>query len=370
MFQPKGGYAGYKGYGTPEQIDRKRQIADALMSRGLSTAPVQHWTQGAAQIAQALLGRRMANKADAADKQYQDAEKAKRDGLIAQISENMTPQYQALAQLDPNAALSQHRADQEWKYGVKRDGLMDQRYESEYADSRADADRAYQAQQQEFAHRQHMDQAQTDFRNRSLAQDRAIADRDYDFKVRQAQEGSPTYLSPDELRAAGYPDGAVVQRTADGNDQVRHKPQPLFTAGQQNKFRNDHAMLSQFDATVGDYISAVEEFGLQAFDIGGRNADAAKLDALRQDLLFQGKGLWELGVLSKDDYENMERALPDATGVGAAIRGKDAFMASIEPLQTSIRRKMNVIPPEYHSQDQTSVADLSDEELLNALGLD
>jgi hypothetical protein len=65
--------------------------------------------------------------------------------------------------------------------------------------------------------------------------------------------------------------------------------------------------------------------------------------------LFQGKNLWELGVLSKDDYVQMERAIPDATGLGVAISGKKVALQKARPLQDSIEYQLNRIPEEYRS---------------------
>ncbi len=52
---------------SKEEIDRRRKVAQALMQQATDTSPVQHWTQGAARLAQALdasIGDYQANKAD------------------------------------------------------------------------------------------------------------------------------------------------------------------------------------------------------------------------------------------------------------------------------------------------------------------
>jgi hypothetical protein len=52
---------------TPEQIARQREIAEAMIAQAGDTSPVQHWTQGAARVAQALAGvvkERRANSAE------------------------------------------------------------------------------------------------------------------------------------------------------------------------------------------------------------------------------------------------------------------------------------------------------------------
>jgi hypothetical protein len=42
--------------GSPESIARQRRIADALMQNGVDYSPIRSWTQGAARVAQAMLG--------------------------------------------------------------------------------------------------------------------------------------------------------------------------------------------------------------------------------------------------------------------------------------------------------------------------
>ena len=37
---------------TPELLKRRRAIADALAQKGISADPIQHWTQGAARLAE------------------------------------------------------------------------------------------------------------------------------------------------------------------------------------------------------------------------------------------------------------------------------------------------------------------------------
>lgn len=41
---------------TPADVAKKRAVAEAMMQEGTSYAPVQHWTQGLARVAQALVG--------------------------------------------------------------------------------------------------------------------------------------------------------------------------------------------------------------------------------------------------------------------------------------------------------------------------
>lgn len=62
---------------TPEEVEKERRIAEALIAQGVDTSPVGHWTQGAARVAQALAGAVRRGRADSIEK----AERAKVAGL-------------------------------------------------------------------------------------------------------------------------------------------------------------------------------------------------------------------------------------------------------------------------------------------------
>lgn len=49
---------------SPEQIQRRRQIAAALIKGGADLSPVGHWTQGLARLAQGGLGGLLAYRTD------------------------------------------------------------------------------------------------------------------------------------------------------------------------------------------------------------------------------------------------------------------------------------------------------------------
>ncbi|MGU3399144.1 hypothetical protein ACLBWS_05285 [Brucellaceae bacterium D45D] len=53
---------------TPEQINRERRLAQAMISSGIDTSPVGHWTQGAARMANALVGNIRQGRADKAER--------------------------------------------------------------------------------------------------------------------------------------------------------------------------------------------------------------------------------------------------------------------------------------------------------------
>jgi GH24 family phage-related lysozyme (muramidase) len=60
---------------TPESFKRRQLIAQALMARGMDDAPIQHWTQGAARMAQAAIGGGLGWRAE------QDQKDAQRQAL-------------------------------------------------------------------------------------------------------------------------------------------------------------------------------------------------------------------------------------------------------------------------------------------------
>lgn len=41
---------------SPEELARRRRVADALLADGADTSPIGHWTEGAARMAQAGVG--------------------------------------------------------------------------------------------------------------------------------------------------------------------------------------------------------------------------------------------------------------------------------------------------------------------------
>ncbi|WP_181700547.1 hypothetical protein [Chthonobacter albigriseus] len=71
---------------TPEQIARERQIAEAMMAKGVDFSPVAHWTQGAARVASALAGAYKNSKADKAEAANMAADQKLREGLFGAAS--------------------------------------------------------------------------------------------------------------------------------------------------------------------------------------------------------------------------------------------------------------------------------------------
>jgi GH24 family phage-related lysozyme (muramidase) len=66
---------------SAEQLSMRRRLAEKLMEEGTSYAPIQHWTQGLARMANAAMGGWEMHKADAADK----AEREQANSLLSSL---------------------------------------------------------------------------------------------------------------------------------------------------------------------------------------------------------------------------------------------------------------------------------------------
>lgn len=203
---------------------------------------------------------------------------------------------------DDRASDVAHR-DRTFDHTVTQDGIRNNQWDQSFNRGILESDRSHDLAADQFGHRKNVDYANIGIANSQLD----IA------KLKANQANSP------------------------------------YSAGEIKSMREKGEQLTAFQNSLDTYLKAIETQGVQAWDIGGRNKKAASLDAMRQDLLFQGKNLWELGVLSKDDYENMEKAIPDATGVGVAIAGKGVALQKARPLKDSIDYQLGRIPEEYRS---------------------
>ena len=67
---------------TPETIAQKRKIADALASQAVSTAPMQSWTQGLAQVVAALGSKYQSSKANSAETAGREGASSKFNDII------------------------------------------------------------------------------------------------------------------------------------------------------------------------------------------------------------------------------------------------------------------------------------------------
>lgn len=80
---------------TPEAINRKRQIAQALVMQGMDTSPIQSPWQGAARIAQALVGGYQGQQAEQAAMKLQQEQEAKAKAAqeAADYEKRNTPEF-------------------------------------------------------------------------------------------------------------------------------------------------------------------------------------------------------------------------------------------------------------------------------------
>ncbi len=76
-----------RGGTSPDAIDRKRRMAEAMLGQGMSGEPVQHWSQGLNKIAQALVGGYAMRKAD---REESEGRKGAQDALLRALSGGKT----------------------------------------------------------------------------------------------------------------------------------------------------------------------------------------------------------------------------------------------------------------------------------------
>lgn len=76
---------------TPESIAAQRKIAQAMMARGGDYSPIQSWTQGAARVAEGMLGGLDAARLDMAERQNAAAEKELLSSLFTGGASAATP---------------------------------------------------------------------------------------------------------------------------------------------------------------------------------------------------------------------------------------------------------------------------------------
>jgi hypothetical protein len=77
---------------TPDALAERRKLARVLMAQGSDTSPVQHWTQGAARIAQSLLGTYDMGQADKAERGARDASSERSKALLGALIGGDAPQ--------------------------------------------------------------------------------------------------------------------------------------------------------------------------------------------------------------------------------------------------------------------------------------
>lgn len=122
---------------TPEQIEREREIAAALTKQGADFSPVGHWTQGAARMANALVGNIREGRADRAQQEgITGANEAFSNANIAQyLSPAAGNSYPAAvaAGASPTSAIATN-TQLPAEAGAIRQGLMDRGLPEHVAD--------------------------------------------------------------------------------------------------------------------------------------------------------------------------------------------------------------------------------------------
>lgn len=83
--------------GSKDSASRRRQLAEALMKQGMDYSPVQHWTQGLARLAQALVGGYEAGQSDKQDKANNEALAAALTGALGGSGGSASPATPAVA---------------------------------------------------------------------------------------------------------------------------------------------------------------------------------------------------------------------------------------------------------------------------------
>ena len=268
---------------------------------------------------------------------------------------------EAMAKIAPEyAGLSPQ--DRAFVYGMQRDGVADSRYTKEYADSRGDAefnqnlaarrmehtvntdqrdyDRGVMESDRGFQHQQ--DRARTSDQQWRDGFDRSVieSDRAYDF-------------NQDKFAHQQGVDSARLQIDAQG---AGKSP---YSAGEIKAMREKGELLQGYQRQLNEYVGYLNKNGPDAWNVFGNDRHAKELDAMRQQLVFGAKNLYNLGVLSKDDYDNIDKAIPDATGWSKPLAGRKALVAQMAPLERTLDYEISRIPEGYRSYIPDGQADTS-----------
>lgn len=95
-------------------LQRRRALADAQIQQGLDTSPIRHWSQGAARLAAAILGRRDAAAADEEIAALARRREGEREAEMAQVAGLFAPVEQPVTRDDegnPMPSAQRSRAD-------------------------------------------------------------------------------------------------------------------------------------------------------------------------------------------------------------------------------------------------------------------
>lgn len=74
------------------EAQRRRNLASAQMAAGMDMSPIRHWSQGAARLAQAIIGRQEASQADAAMREIAQRRESDRMAEVATLRDLVAPE--------------------------------------------------------------------------------------------------------------------------------------------------------------------------------------------------------------------------------------------------------------------------------------
>lgn len=275
------------GVGSPADVERRRKLAAALTENGISTAPVESWTQGAARLAQALVG-------NIQNKRALQEETAGRKSAAAVLAQALQPDakldYQAIAAnpwIDqqtmmrlPDIARTQRQysaVDQMLANVPEQDKAMAQAFPQQYTEFKLKQDAL--AKQAEIYHL--ADGSGTPQQVGQPSQDI--------YSPGQIQRG-PTFGTP--LNRAGNPPPQVQQMAPGDQSQMQPVPQPQTQAmPQQPKSPFDIPIPPELERQA-DYLAATgqgdqavklkEDYRMSMFN---RSADSFKnVSSLRNEI--------------------------------------------------------------------------------------
>lgn len=89
---------------TPDDIEYRKKLAQSLMGQGMSAEPIKHWTQGAARLAQALVGAGWQEQARADQRGNSSAYVDALKGMIPGLTPDATPAAATPAPTAPKPA--------------------------------------------------------------------------------------------------------------------------------------------------------------------------------------------------------------------------------------------------------------------------
>lgn len=307
-----------------------------LLMGGLGMLAGRNFQDGIANLAN-VAGRSMREREEKREKQQNQGALVRAMGLT-----DPKKQREAIASVAPE--------DRGLLYDFLRDQKNDARYNDELGYNRnRDAIGDQRWKQTQSWKRE---DRSNDVEHRERVFDRGVTESDRSFNRGVLESDRNFDLQNDQFDWRKDMDAASLildQRKLEMDALAAKAQESGYSAGEIKAMREKGEQLSGFQNSLQTYLGEIKTKGIATWDIGGTSKKAARLDAMRQDLLFQGKNLWELGVLSKDDYENMERAIPDATGVGPAIGGKKVALEKAVPLTNSIEYQLDRLPEEYRS---------------------